>query len=40
MNESDLIRLRQMLDAAREAVDFIKDKTREDLLSNRMLQLA
>ncbi len=40
MNKNDLIRLRHMLDAAREAVDFVQDKTQEDLFKNRMLTLS
>ncbi len=40
MNESDEIRLRHMLDASREAILFMKGKTREDLLLDRMLLLS
>jgi uncharacterized protein with HEPN domain len=40
MNKNDLVRLRHMLDAAREAVDFVQDKTQEDLFSDRMLALS
>jgi uncharacterized protein with HEPN domain len=40
MNEQDEIRLRHMLDAAREAVTFAEDHTREDLDSNQMLVRA
>ena len=36
----DLIRLRHMLDQAREAVDMTRGRTRDDLRQNRMLQLA
>lgn len=37
MNEQDEIRLRHMLDAAREVVAFAQDHTREDLDDNKML---
>ena len=40
MNETDTIRLRHMLDAAREALSFTKDVKREDLPTNRLLSLA
>jgi uncharacterized protein with HEPN domain len=40
MNESDRIRLRHMLDAAREAVSFAESQTRQSLDTNRMLALA
>ena len=40
MNEQDEIRLRHMLDAAREAVTFAGDHTRVDLDSNQMLVRA
>ena len=40
MNEGDPIRLRHMLDAAREAISFAKDKTRESLDTDRKLLLA
>jgi uncharacterized protein with HEPN domain len=40
MNEQDEIRLRHMLDAAREAVAFAEDHAREDLDSNQMLVRA
>ena len=40
MSESDLIRLRHMLDAAREALAFAQGKTLDDLKSNRMLALS
>jgi len=36
----DLIFLRHMLDYAREAVDMIADKNREDLHKERMLELS
>ncbi len=36
----DVTRLRHMLDASREAVEFIQGKTRESLDSERMLSLA
>ncbi|GBE15549.1 hypothetical protein BMS3Abin14_01616 [bacterium BMS3Abin14] len=40
MVRNDLVRLRHMLDAAREAVAFVKDRSRADLDSDRMLVLA
>ena len=40
MRNDDLVRLRHMLDAAREAVAFAADKTRADLDNNRMLVLS
>jgi len=40
MNESDVIRLRHMLDAAREALSFIAGRSTEDLSRDRMLLLA
>jgi uncharacterized protein with HEPN domain len=40
MQRDDSIRLRHMLDAAREAESFVRDKAREDLESDRKLVLA
>lgn len=40
MNESDVIRLRHKLDAAREALSFIAGRSSEDLNRDRMLVLA
>ena len=40
MNESDVIRLRHMLDAAREALSFVAGRSSEDLSRDRMLVLA
>ena len=40
MREDDLIRLRHMLDAARDALLFVEGRRREDLDSDRMLVLA
>jgi len=40
MNEDDLARLNHMLDAAREAIDFSKGKTFEDMIQDRMLLLS
>ncbi|MGB8217460.1 MAG: DUF86 domain-containing protein [Candidatus Methanoperedens sp.] len=40
MRKDDLIRLRHMLDAAKEATLFAKNKTRSSLESNRMLTLS
>ena len=37
MRKDDLIRLRHMLDAAREAVEFAQDGRREDLVGDRKL---
>jgi uncharacterized protein with HEPN domain len=40
MTPEDLIRIRHMLDAIKEALAFAKDKSREDLDDSRMLTLA
>ncbi|MBN1893736.1 DUF86 domain-containing protein [bacterium] len=40
MRQDDIVRLRHMLDAALEAVDFVGSKHREDLNSDRKLTLA
>lgn len=40
MPKDDLIRLRHMLDAAKEALSFAKDKSTKDLYANRMLALS
>ena len=40
MNESDIIRLRHMMDAAREALSFVAGRNSEDLGRDRMLVLA
>ncbi|HEY4723641.1 MAG TPA: HepT-like ribonuclease domain-containing protein [Anaerolineales bacterium] len=40
MQEDDLIRLRHMLDAAREATAFAKGRSRSDLDNDRMLLLS
>ena len=40
MRKDDLVRLRHMLDAAQEAIEFVKDKHREDLDNDRKLTLA
>jgi len=40
MRQDDLIRFRHMLDAAREAVGFIRGRTRSDLNGDRQLVLA
>ena len=40
MQRDDLIRLRHMLDAAREAVSFVYGKTRSSLDIDRKLELA
>ena len=37
MPRHDLVRARHMLDAGREVIQFTKDKTRDDLVSDRML---
>jgi len=39
-HKDDLIRIRHMLDAAKEAADFAQGKTKADLQDNRMLLLA
>lgn len=40
MQKDNIIRLRHMLEAAREAISFSKNKTKSDLYSNRMLALS
>lgn len=40
MMSEDLIRLRHMLDAVTEVLEFTKDKKRDDLDDSRMLTLA
>ncbi len=40
MRSNDLIRLRHIVDAANEAVDFSRAYSQEELFANRMLQLA
>jgi uncharacterized protein with HEPN domain len=40
MPPSDRVRLRHMLDSAREAVTFSAGKTAQDLTSDRILSLA
>lgn len=40
MNEQDEVRLRHMLDAAREVQTFVADRTRDDLDDNQMLVRA
>ena len=40
MRKDDLIRIRHMVDAAKEAISFIKDRKRSDLDTNRMLVLS
>lgn len=40
MSKHDLVRLRHMLDAAREAVSFSAGRSRSDLDSDRMLVLS
>jgi len=40
MKTDEAIRLRHMLDAAREAIDFARLRTRKDLENDRMLALA
>lgn len=40
MRKDDDIRLRHMLDAAREAVEFVRGRTRTDLDRDRQLVLA
>jgi uncharacterized protein with HEPN domain len=38
--DSDSLRLRHMMDAAREAIQFSIGRSRDELEANRMLQLA
>ncbi len=40
MRPDDQVRLTHMLDAAEDAINFTRDKTREDLDLDRMLTLA
>jgi uncharacterized protein with HEPN domain len=40
MRRDDFIRVRHMLDAAREALSFARNRTRKDLNDNRMLVLS
>lgn len=40
MRRDDAIRVKHMIDAAREALSFAKDKTRQNLSSDRMLTLS
>ena len=40
MLRDDFIRVRHMLDAAKEAISFADNKTRDDLENNRMLALS
>ncbi len=40
MQKDNIIRLRHMLEAAREAISFSENKTKSDLYSNRMLALS
>jgi uncharacterized protein with HEPN domain len=40
MRKDDLIRIRHMIDAAREAIQFVADRKREDLDRDRMLVLS
>jgi len=40
MQEADVIRMRHMLAAAREAVEFVYGRTRDDLNDDRQLVLA
>jgi uncharacterized protein with HEPN domain len=40
MRPDDLVRIRHMMDAAREAKEFVRGRTRKDLDDDRMLSLA
>lgn len=40
MQEADLIRLKHMLDASTEILEFTRDKNREDLVNDRKLNLS
>ncbi len=40
MQKNDEVRLRHMLDAARETVSFVHGKTRQDLDGDRLLALG
>ncbi|KMP12044.1 hypothetical protein UZ36_02450 [Candidatus Nitromaritima sp. SCGC AAA799-C22] len=39
-DKRDIVRLKHMLDAAREALEFVREKTRAELETDRMLLLA
>lgn len=38
--EADIIRIRHMKDAAKEALSFVRNKTRDDLVKDRKLALS
>lgn len=40
MNDRERVRLRHMLDAAREALSFLEGRSRQDLIGNRLFLLA
>lgn len=40
MPDPDLVRLRHLLDAAREALQFVEGRSRQDLGTDRMLNLS
>jgi len=40
MTKSDRVRVHHILDAAKEAIEFLKDKSRKDLDADRKLSLA
>ncbi|MEK7399178.1 MAG: HepT-like ribonuclease domain-containing protein [Candidatus Poribacteria bacterium] len=40
MNESDIIRLRHMLDCAKSALNLVKSRTFDDLVNDRMFRMA
>ena len=40
MFEDDSVRIKHVLDAAREAIEFVKDRSRQDLDNDRKLNLA
>lgn len=40
MNDRERVRLRHMLDAAREALSFIEGRSRQDLMADRLFLLA
>lgn len=40
MFEDDSVRIKHVLNAAREAIEFVKDRSRQDLDNDRKLNLA
>ena len=40
MNESDIIRLKHMLDCAKSALNLVKSRTFDDMVNDRMFRMA